>query len=81
MRELGICLPDSVGTECDEFLSLMQANGFTKTFVVESEKTPVIAEKVYRAGLSFDTLHAPFGKRTNNMWLEGDAYRGIYNCY
>lgn len=84
MRELGICLPGKIGDGLDEFLRIMAENGFTKTFVTQNADTERIAESVYRAGISFDTLHAPFGRRTNNMWLVGDegdaALRELIDC-
>ena len=84
MRELGICIPGNIGDDCDEFLRLMMENGFTRTFVTENADTPWIAERVHRAGISFDTLHAPFGARTNYIWQDGEdgeaSKRELIHC-
>lgn len=80
-RKLGI------NTDClygvlDEISTLKMAKniGF-EAITTGMTKLPDVAtlkEEADRLGVEFPFLHAPFGG-INNMWLEGDAYKTIYD--
>ena len=53
-------------------IELMQKNDFTHTFIMADSPhlDGSLVDKVKRAGIAFDTLHAPF-YGINDMWKEG----------
>ncbi len=57
----------------EEQIDLMQLNGFGHTFIMADnpQLTDSLVDKVKRAGIVFDTLHAPFAG-INNMWKKGE---------
>ena len=70
--ETGINLFCYGGTEelcIEKQIELMLENGFGHTFVMSDnpELSGGLVDKVKRAGIVFDTLHAPFNG-INNMW-------------
>ncbi len=73
--EIGInlfCYGEAGQIDIDGQIELMLENGFGHTFVMADmpELTAGLVDKVKRAGLVFDTLHAPF-VGINNMWKSG----------
>ncbi len=54
-------------------IELMTENGFSHTFIMGDSPhlTGALVDKVKRAGISFDTLHAPFDG-INAMWKVGE---------
>ncbi len=73
--EIGINLFCYSGKEDENInnqIELMQENGFGHTFIMADNPhlTDSLVDKVKRAGIVFDTLHAPF-YGINSMWKEG----------
>ncbi len=66
------CFGDADELDIDRQIELMQKNDFTHTFILADNPylDGSMVDKVKRAGISFDTLHAPFDG-INSMWKEG----------
>ena len=79
-RKLGVNL-DCIGGGFDEAVTLDIAHD-TGFEVFTTSKRPIellskLKEKAVEYGMDFPYLHAPYSG-INNLWLEGDAYRTIY---
>lgn len=63
-----------------ETLKLAKATGFEAftTGMIDLREVSELKEEADKLGMDFPFLHAPFGG-INNMWLEGDAYKTIYD--
>ena len=80
-RKLGIntdCLRGLLNET--ETLSLAKETGFEAftTSAIELSEVRSLKEAADRLGMEFSYLHAPFGG-INNMWLDGDAYRTVFD--
>ena len=74
--EIGInlfCYGGEKELNIEKQIELMTQNGFNHTFIMgdSSYLTGGLVDKVKRAGISFDTLHAPFDG-INSMWRKGE---------
>lgn len=74
MREIGINFDVRSEMEIPAFCNALRACGFTRVFMASN--TPgyvrLMANYIAAAGLTFDTLHAPF-YAINTLWQEGDV--------
>ena len=69
---IGINMECFSGISLEERISLMKENGFLSTFCLsDAENVDFLIEKVQRAGIKFETLHAPLFK-INDMWASGE---------
>lgn len=80
-RKLGINI-DCMSGALDEMTTLKLAGerGF-EVFTTSAREISVmtaIKEKAVELGMEFPFLHSPFGG-INNMWVEGEAYRNVYD--
>lgn len=66
------CYGDASMLDITGQVELMQKNDFTHTFIMADNPLldGALVDKVKRAGITFDTLHAPF-YGINDMWKEG----------
>jgi len=66
------CFGDTSVLDISEQVKLMQENDFTHTFIMADhpQLDGSLVDCVKRAGITFDTLHAPF-YGINDMWKEG----------
>ena len=76
--DIGINMGCRPNISFDESLELMKENGFGHTFFGSwSTCFDELADKVERAGVITDALHAPFGSdgvcNINDIWHEGEA--------
>ena len=73
MRKLGIKLGSYKGIPADEQINYIKNAGFDSVFTGFEgyEKNAIYAEKLAKAGLAYETIHAPF-KGINNMWFAGE---------
>lgn len=73
MREIGINFDVRSDMEIPAFCKTLRECGFTRVFMGTSAPGYVrfMAEHITAAGLTFDTLHAPF-HGINAMWQEGE---------
>ena len=74
MRKIGINLHFLKSLSDFEAVELLSAHGFCATFsdTFDAERQVKIAELLAKKGISYDTLHAPFG-HINDMWREGEG--------
>ena len=74
MRQLGINLGARKEMDLPTFCAFIRDLGFSRVFSgsTEPDKVRAQAETVHKAGLCYDTLHAPFKKIINHIWYEGD---------
>lgn len=85
MRKIGINLYSRKEMEMDQYVRIIAELGFDQVF--SGVKTPEVmdetAEMLTKAGITYDTLHAPFG-HINDMWFAGDGgdamYAELTNC-
>ncbi len=75
--EIGInleCYSSNGSLPIEYQVELMKTYGFTRTFTMSDSPslTDENVNKVTLAGISYDTLHAPF-KGINNMWTNSDS--------
>ena len=87
MRKLGINLGACSGLSREEYAEKMVELGFGATFtgVYETEEEQSeVANLLARHGIAYETIHAPFRKYTNHLWLdceEGDMMLAtLKNC-
>ena len=75
MREFGINLHAIGGLSDEQYIKTIAELGFSATFsgVCDKQRQHDIANLCAKYGVTYETLHAPFGKGNNNMWLEGAA--------
>ena len=73
MRKLGINLGSYVGIPALDQIEYIKSAGFDSAFTDFNgyEKNAVYSEKLEKAGLAYETIHAPF-KGINNMWFAGE---------
>lgn len=66
------CYGDASKLDITRQIELMQENDFAHTFIMADHPLldGALVDKVKRAGITFDTLHAPFDG-INNMWKVG----------
>ena len=66
------CYGGAEDVSIEKQIELMKENGFYHTFIMADnpELNGSLVDKVKRAGIVFDTLHAPFNG-INDMWKEG----------
>lgn len=85
MRKIGINTRARKGVTPEKLVPMLKEFGFDMVFssVWEREEMRRATELLYAAGISYDTLHAPF-KQINEIWSEGEAgaqiYAGLINC-
>ncbi len=74
MREIGINLGARTEMDLPTFCTYIRDLGFTRVFSASAnpDKVRKQAESVHAAGLTYDTLHAPFKGIINAIWQEGD---------
>ena len=74
MRQLGINLGARKEMDLSTFCAFIRDLGFSRVFSgsTEPDKVRAQAETVHKAGLCYDTLHAPFKGIMNAIWREGD---------
>lgn len=74
MRKIGINLHFAKSLSDTDAAELLFSHGFRATFsdTFDAERQVNIAELLARKGISYDTLHAPFG-HINDMWREGEG--------
>ena len=74
MREIGINLGARTDMDLPTFCAFIRGLGFTRVFSgsTDPDKVRTQAETVHAAGLTYDTLHAPFKGIMNAIWKEGD---------
>ena len=74
MREIGINLGARIEMDLPTFCDYIRDLGFTRVFSASTnpDKVRKQAEAVHAAGLTYDTLHAPFKGIMNAIWQEGD---------
>ncbi len=67
------CYGDESELGLDRQIELMLENGFSRTFVMADHPmlSDTLVDKVKRASISFDTLHAPF-YGINSIWKTGE---------
>lgn len=87
MRKLGINIGAYAGLTLEECAKKIAALGFEATFtgVYETEKEQAeVANILAHYGIAYETIHAPFRKYLNHMWLdceEGDIMLStLKNC-
>ena len=75
MRKIGINLHAVEGLTDEQYIKTAADLGFLATFsgVYDKQRQYDVAELCAKYGVAYETLHAPFGKGSNNMWLEGAA--------
>ncbi len=75
MRKIGINLHAVEGLTDEQYIKTIAELGFSATFsgVCDKQRQYDIANLCAKYGVTYETLHAPFGKGNNNMWLEGAA--------
>lgn len=74
MRKIGINLYARKGLTLAEYIDYIKNLGFDSVFAMQ-RPTPVLveaAELLAKAGMCFETVHAPF-REANDIWLEGEA--------
>ncbi len=77
--KLGINLGCYGGLTVDEQIALMKKNGFTACFLSnERDDFDDAVETLQKAGISVDSLHAPYNK-INDIWLEGPEGEEMLN--
>ena len=84
MREIGINLGARTEMDLPTFCTYIRDLGFTRVFSasVNPDKVRKQAESVHAAGLTYDTLHAPFKGIINAIWQEGDEGEGYFEwCF
>ncbi|MBQ8814705.1 MAG: sugar phosphate isomerase/epimerase [Lachnospiraceae bacterium] len=85
MRKIGIHLHAKSGLKLEEYIRTIKELGFETVFsgVQAREEMWKNAELLNKAGISYDTLHAPFG-HINDIWYAGDGgmemYRELTDC-
>lgn len=85
MRKIGINLLAKRGIGVEEYIQTIKELGFETVFsgVWAREEMGKTAELLSRAGISYDTLHAPFG-HINDIWYAGEGgmemYRELTDC-
>lgn len=74
MREIGINIGAHKEMDLPTFCAFIRDLGFTCVFsgCADPDKVRRQAATVYAAGLTYDTLHAPFKGIMNAIWHEGD---------
>ena len=78
MRKIGINIGAIAGISNETYIDLIAELGFGATFsgvMADAAQQRKIADRLFKKGLSYDTLHAPFA-RINNIWRadeSGDA--------
>ena len=79
------CYGDSSKLDITGQIELMQENDFAHTFIMADNPllNGALVDKVKRAGITFDTLHAPFNG-INDMWKPGidggEMLRRLLEC-
>ncbi len=74
MNKIGLNYYGFEDVTLDELASLMQQNGFEKTFsgmTDSDEKIAKLSETFARHGITYDTIHAPFS-HINDIWYDND---------
>lgn len=85
VRKIGIHLQAKSGLSLGEYIRTIKDLGFETVFsgVRTREEMWKTADLLSKAGLSYDTLHAPFG-HINDIWYAGDGgmemYRELTDC-
>ncbi len=86
--EIGInlfCYSGDNAPDVERQIELMKENGFEHTFIMADhpQLSGGMVDKVKRAGIAFDTLHAPFNG-INSMWRDGidgdDMLKTLTDC-
>lgn len=79
MRKIGIMLDSRKDMEADRYIRMAAELGFNTVF--SGVKAPEVmderAELLSKVGMTYDTLHAPFG-HINDIWFAGEAGETMY---
>ena len=73
MKQLGICINAVTGLDDETYIRTIRQLGFTATFtgIMDRERLGRIGNVCASAGVTMETLHAPFD-HINDMWLAGE---------
>jgi len=79
MRKIGINLHARKEMEMDRYVRIISELGFDTVFsgVKPTEEMAETAELLCKAGITYDTLHAPFG-HINDIWYAGEGGDAMY---
>ncbi|MBR2467168.1 MAG: sugar phosphate isomerase/epimerase [Clostridia bacterium] len=74
MRKIGINLDAAGAISAEDCVKIIKELGFEAAFITPRPDGQILheAELLARAGISLDTIHAPW-KGINDIWLSGDA--------
>lgn len=73
MKQIGICINAVAGLDDETYIRTIRQLGFRTTFtgIMDRERLDKIGNYCASAGVTMETLHAPFD-HINDMWLTGE---------